>query len=170
MDESRRTNLVFGVILVLAGVIFLIFQLFPALQLFINWANAWPLIIVGVGAIFLLSAVLGRVPGLAVPASIIGGIGLLLYWQNLTDTWASWAYAWALIPGFVGVGVILAGILGGQVRKSLSGGLWLIVISLVMFCIFGSFLGGFGLGDYWPVLLIGLGFLILLRPLFRTRI
>ena len=59
MDESRRSNLVFGVILVLVGAIFLIFQLLPGLQSFINWANAWPLIIVGVGAVFMLSAILG---------------------------------------------------------------------------------------------------------------
>lgn len=170
MDESRRSNLVFGVILVLIGAIFLVFQLLPGLQSFINWANAWPLIIVGVGAVFMLSGVLGRVPGLAVPACVIGGLGILMYWQNSTDNWASWAYAWALIPGFVGVGTILTGILGGHGAKSFSGGLWLIVISLVMFFIFGSFLGGFGFGDYWPVLLIGLGFLILLRPLFRSRI
>jgi hypothetical protein len=170
MDDSRRTSLVFGVILVFVGAIFLAFQFFPVLQSFINWSNAWPLIIVGVGGIFLISAVLGRVPGLAVPACVIGGLGLLMYWQNLTGNWASWAYAWALIPGFVGVGTILMGSLAGHPGRSFAGGMWLIVISLVMFLIFGSFLGGFGFGEYWPVLLIGLGFLILLRPLFRSRV
>src|SRR5450759_3341618 len=126
MDESRRSSLVFGVLLVLVGVIFLVFQVFTGLQRFINWSYAWPLIIVGVGGMFMLSVLLGRVPGLAVPACIIGGIGLLTYWQNLTGNWGSWAYAWALIPGFVGVGTILAGALGGHPGKSLSGGLWLI--------------------------------------------
>jgi hypothetical protein len=170
MDESRRSSLVFGVILVLVGVIFLVLQVFTGLQRFINWSSAWPLIIVGVGGVFMISALLGHVPGLAVPACIIGGIGLLLYWQNLTGNWDSWAYAWALIPGFVGIGTILTGVLAGNPGKTLSGGLWLIVISLVMFFIFGSFLGGFGIGEYWPVLLIGLGFLILIRPLFRSRL
>jgi hypothetical protein len=37
-----------------------------------------------------------------------------------------------------------------------------------MFAVFGAFLGGPEVfGTYWPVLLIGLGVLILLRPLIR---
>ena len=47
---------------------------------------------------------------------------------------------------------------------------WLILISLVLFAIFGSFFGALGLvGDYWPVLLIVLGLLMLVRRLFRPR-
>ncbi|HUV89374.1 MAG TPA: hypothetical protein VMY80_06955, partial [Anaerolineae bacterium] len=94
----------------------------------------------------------------------------LLYWQNATGHWESWAYAWTLIPGFVGVGIILAGILGGGLRKALGGGGWLILISLVLFAIFGSFLGGLNLlGPYWPVLLIVLGLFILVERLVRRR-
>ena len=107
---------------------------------------------------------------MAVPACIVGGIGGLLYWQNATGNWESWAYAWTLIPGFVGVGIVLSGLLGGEIRQSVSGGGWLILISLVLFTIFGSFFGALGIvGDYWPVLLILLGLLILIRSLFRSR-
>lgn len=170
MDESRKSSLVFGVLLVLVGAVFLIVQLVPGLKETINWASAWPLIIVGIGVAFLVGAVVGGVPGLAVPAAIIGGIGGLLWYQNATDSWDTWSYAWALIPGFVGVGIILSGILSGNIREALTGGGWLILISLVMFFIFGSFLGGFEqFGAYWPVLLIVLGVLILLRPLIRAR-
>lgn len=170
MDESRKSSLVFGVLLVLVGAVFLLVQLVPGLKETINWASAWPLIIVGVGVAFLVGAVIGKLPGLAVPAAIIGGIGGLLWYQNATDSWGTWSYAWALIPGFVGVGIILSGILSGKVREALTGGGWLIIISLVMFFIFGSFLGGFEqFGAYWPVLLIVLGVMILLRPLIRTR-
>lgn len=170
MDESRKSSLVFGVLLVLVGAVFLIVQLVPGLKETINWASAWPLIIVGIGVAFLVGAVVGGVPGLAVPAAIIGGIGGLLWYQNATDSWDTWSYAWALIPGFVGVGIILSGILSGNIREALTGGGWLILISLVMFFIFGSFLGGFEqFGAYWPVLLIVLGVMILLRPLIRAR-
>ena len=37
-------------------------------------------------------------PGMLVPACIVGGIGGMLYWQNLTGDWASWSYSWSLIP------------------------------------------------------------------------
>jgi hypothetical protein len=170
MEQSRRTGLVMGSILVLLGVLFLAYQLVPAFQVLIDWDNAWPLTIVGVGVLLLVIAVLANVPGLAVPAAIVGGIGCLLWWQNATGNWDSWAYAWALIPGFVGVGTILSGLLSGKLAGALSGGIWLILISLIMFFIFGSLMGGLGaLGAYWPVLLIVLGFLVLLRPLLRPR-
>jgi hypothetical protein len=108
---------------------------------------------------------------MAVPATIVGGIGGLLYWQDLTGRWETWSFAWALIPGFVGVGIILAGLLGaGKLRESIESGGVLIIISLVLFAIFGSFLGGIDLlGSYWPVLLIALGLILLLRSIFTRR-
>ena len=170
MDQQRRSNLAFGVILIALGALFLVYQLVPQFHVLINWETAWPLTIVGFGVVLLVVAVAANVPGLAIPAALVGGIGCLLWWQNATGNWESWAYAWALIPGFVGVGIILNGLLSGNLRNALTAGVWLIVISLVLFLIFGSFLGGQVLfGAYWPVLLIGLGILILLRPLFRPR-
>lgn len=107
---------------------------------------------------------------MAVPACVVGGIGGLLYWQNTTGNWQSWAYAWTPIPGFVGVGIIMAAALGEGGRQAVSGGLWLAFISLMLFTIFGSFFGAFGfLGDYWPALLILVGLLILVQNLFRRR-
>jgi hypothetical protein len=92
------------------------------------------------------------------------------HWQNATGNWASWAYAWALIPGFVGVGMILAGLLGEDTRRSLSGGAWLIVISLTLTLVFSAFVGGPRiLGPYWPVLLILVGLIFLVRSFWRTR-
>jgi hypothetical protein len=157
--------LVVGLILVLLGAWFLIVQFVPGLQIWFSW----PLIIVGVGVFLLLLGLVLGAPGMVVPACIVGGIGGMLYWQNATGHWESWAYAWALIPGFVGVGVLLLGLLereAGQVR----GGAWLIVISLVIFVAFGSFFGALTfLGVYWPVLLIALGALGLVNALFRPR-
>ena len=98
MDRSTRSSLTFGIILIGIGALFLAFQLFPQLGQWINWSTGWPLIIVGVGLVFLVSAVLSRASGLAIPGTIIGGIGGLLWWQNLTNNWDTWAYAWAPDP------------------------------------------------------------------------
>ncbi len=166
MNRGRRSSLGFGVVLILLGTWFLVAQFIPALRM----QFSWPWIIIGVGGIMLLLGALSGNPDMAVPACIIGGIGGLLYWQNYTGRWESWAYAWSLIPGFVGVGIILSGLLGGKLRKSLREGVNLLVISLVLFVIFGAFLGGPNLlGDYWPVLLILLGLWTLIRPLFRPK-
>jgi len=166
MNRRGRSSLAGGVVLILLGIVFLVTQWVPGFRV---WAS-WPLVIVGVGlALLVIGLVLGA-PGMAVPACIVGGIGALLYWQNVTGHWESWAYAWALIPGFVGVGVLLAGLLEGKFRQALGGGGWLILISLVLFAIFGSFLGGLNLlGPYWPVLLIALGLFILIARLVRRR-
>ncbi len=168
MESHRRTNLIGGIVLILVGVYFLAVQLFPELGPSLNIEFSWPLILVGVGAFLLLFGLLVNAPDMAVPACIVAGIGGILYYQNMTGDWASWAYAWALIPGFVGVGVILAGLFGGTFRQSLRDGGTLILISLILFAVFSSFLGGKSyLGVYWPVLLILLGLWLLIRPLFK---
>ncbi|HEC34486.1 MAG TPA: hypothetical protein ENI37_07205 [Chloroflexi bacterium] len=166
MKGRYRSSLTAGLVLIMLGVWFLAVQWIPALQ---TWSS-WPLIIVGVGVLLLMVGLLTGVAGLAVPACIVGGVGGLLYWQNATDNWESWAYVWTLIPGFAGVGIILSGLLGGAPRQSVHGGGRLILISLVLLAVFGSFFGAAGLvGVYWPILLIALGVLLLARSLFQHR-
>jgi hypothetical protein len=166
MDSQRRSSLAGGLVLILLGALFLAVQWVPGLQLWFSW----PLIIIGIGVLLLIVGLLTGVPAMAIPACIVGGIGGLLYWQNATGNWESWAYAWTLIPGFVGVGMVLSGLLGGDIRQTVRGGGWLILISLVLFAVFASFFGALGLvGRYWPVLLIGLGLLVLAQSLFRSR-
>lgn len=169
MERRTRTSVVGGMLLILLGLFFLAYQVLPAQFGWLRVDMGWPLIVVAVGAGLLIFGLLVGAPGMAVPATIVSGIGLLLYWQNATGNWESWAYAWTLIPGFVGLGIILAGILGeGRLRDALEGGFWLITISLVMFAIFGSFLGGMNLlGPYWPALLILLGLIVLARSFFK---
>ena len=169
MERRTRTSVVGGMLLILLGLFFLAYQVMPERLSWLRVEMSWPLIVVAVGVFLLVFGLLVGAPGMAVPASIVGGIGMLLYWQNATGNWESWAYAWTLIPGFVGIGIILSGLLGeGRLRDALEGGFWLIMISLVMFAIFGSFLGGLNLlGPYWPALLIFLGLILLVRGFFR---
>ena len=168
MRKQRRTGLVGGIILILLGGWLLAVQLVPGLEGLFNIEYSWPLIVIAAGVVIFIVGLLSGSPGMAVPACIVGGIGTLLYYQNETGNWESWAYAWTLIPGFAGIGAILAGLLGDNPSKSYRDGLNLIVISAIMFLIFGSFLGGLDLlGQWWPVLLILLGGWLLIRPLFR---
>jgi hypothetical protein len=77
---------------------------------------------------------------------------------------------WTLIPGFVGVGTILTGLLGEHTRSNLEHGLNLVVISSVLFLVFGTFFGGLSiLGDYgMAIILILLGVYVLIRGFVRT--
>jgi len=170
MTSQRRTNLVGGILLLLVGLFLLLVQLSPNFGFAINIEYSWPLFVIGAGILLFIFGLLANAPDMAVPACIVGGIGCLLYWQNSTGNWASWAYAWSLIPGFVGVGVILAGLFKGEFRQALRDGGTLIIISLILFAIFGSFLGGLSiLGDYWPLLLILLGAWLLIRGLLLKK-
>ncbi len=174
MNDRRRSQWVGGLVMVLLGAALLAVQLVPSLKHWIetsiDWANSWALVVVGVGVFLLILGLLLGAPGMAVPACIVGGIGGLLYWQTATGHWETWAYAWALIPGFAGVGGILAGLLGGNARQALRGGGWLVFISLVTFFIFAFFLGGPQVfREYWPVLIIVLGLVLLVRGLVRFR-
>ncbi len=159
---DRQSSLIIGTILILIGLLFLVAQLFPGLALTLDISRQWPLIIVSVGLLMILSAVFGT-PAMAIPGSIVSGIGGILYVQNLTNAWSSWAYVWTLIPGFVGIGLVLAGLLGHQRRASWRAGGRLLLISTVMFLVFGAFFNGLaGLDRYWPIILIGLGLWMLL--------
>jgi len=165
MERKRGSNLGSGLTLIIIGALFLVFQLVPGLDQLIGW----PLIVIGVGALLLVIGVLTGASGMAVPGCIVGGIGGLLYWQNATGNWESWSYAWALIPGFVGVGIIVSGLIGGDARKALGEGGRLVIISLVLFAIFGSAFGALGaLGQYWPVLIILLGVGSIVQVLLRS--
>ena len=167
MEHRHRSTLALGILLVLIGAALLAIQFVPEIKDWVYGQSGWPLIIVAVGAAFLVFGLFAGVPGMAVPAFIIGGIGGLLWYQNAYHEWESWAYAWTLIPGFVGLGTIADGLLSRR-RGEVGAGLWLLVISFVLFVVFGSFPGGPAiLGTYWPVTLIVLGVAILIERLVR---
>jgi len=172
MTKQRRSDLVFGIILLLLGGWFLAaqFNLVPDLNQIINIQYQWPLIVIGVGVLLFLLGLLLRTPGLSVPACIVGGIGGLLYWSNLSGNWEDWSYLWTLIPGFVGVGVILSTLLGGEEKRGYREGLRLILVSAVLFVIFLMLFSGQGYFlQYWPVLVIIAGIWIIIQTIFRRK-
>src|SRR4051794_38091943 len=105
MTRENRGRIVGAVILIALGLYFFALQIFPTLREVLNMRLVWPLIIVGVGVALLLGAVLTWTPSLMIGATFMMGLGGLLFWQNATGTWASWAYAWTLLPVFAGVGI-----------------------------------------------------------------
>lgn len=164
----KQSSIVGGIILILVGLFFLATQFLPEeLSRFLDFGNQWPLILVGLGGIFLVGALLAQ-PELAVPGSIVGGLGLLMYYQNLTNSWESWAYAWPLILGFVGFGIFLMHLLQKNPGRGLQEGGRLMAISLALFLFFGLMFSGLR-GVLWPVALIGLGLFLMARNVWRGR-
>ena len=160
MDRRNRTQLALGIILILVATWLIATKIRPDLATLVHLPFAWPMWVVIAGGIVLLIGLLVGAPDMAIPACITAGIGGILYYQNATNHWESWAYMWTLIPGFVGIGRLLAGILGGDFKASLREGLNLLLVSAILFTIFASFFGGFQVfGPYSAYVLIALLFL-----------
>ncbi len=167
-QRSHTGGLIGGSILIGLGVLFLLAQFFN----FMAWQSLWPFVVIGVGGLFFVGMLLGGKPaaGLAIPGSIIGVIGLLLLYQNLSGRWNSWAYGWTLILMAVGLGIWIAGWWADNARQRRAGGR-LLQVGFVLFVIFGAFfelvLSGFGGSTltqvFFPVMLILLGLYLVIR-------
>ncbi len=170
MNKSGRSQLVLGIILILVGGWFLLNQTMPEFREFFEPYTEWPANMLLIGAGILILGLVTGSPGLAVPAAIVAGIGGIFYYQQATDDYGSWSYMWALIPGFIGVGTMLQGLLGENTASNLKKGLNLLVVSAVLFLVFAGFLGGWNiLGNFGPaVLLILLGLWVLGSGLYRS--
>jgi hypothetical protein len=170
MNTRGRSQLALGVILILLGAWFLMDKTLPAFHALFSKYTEFPLIMLVIGAgILIVGLVLGQ-PSMAIPAAIVAGIGGIFYYQETTNNYESWSYMWALIPGFVGVGIVLAGLLGDNTAHNLKRGLNLMVISAVLFLVFASIFGGLDLlGNFGPaILLILLGVWVLGNGLYRS--
>ncbi len=170
-ERSSSAALVGGALLIAFGLLSLAGQLFRGM---VNWSYWWPISVIIFGGLFFAGMFAGgrQVSGLAVPGSIISGIGLLLLYQSLASHWESWSYAWSLIVVFVGVGIYVMGLYGGDEGQKQAGAR-VMRIGFVLFVIFGAFfemifsvsqpLGARGL--LFPVLMILLGLYLILHRL-----
>jgi hypothetical protein len=183
-SESRQgigTNLVLGALLIIIGLIFLIGQIFGSFFRIDLGAFSWPFFIIVPGvALFLVSLTMEPNSGrsLAILGSILTSVGLLLFFQNTTDLWATWAYAWALVaPTSVGISDIIYGTVRGR-REWVRSGFNAAAVGIGIFLVGAFFfevligLSGFPIrlgAAFWPLILIGLGVVLLISNLIRGR-
>ena len=166
MTTLGNRNQRLGTALVLGGLLLLLFRFF-------SWTLAWPLFILVPGVALLLAAALGgrAISALFIPGSIVTTIGSILFVQNATDYFESWAYVWALIPASVGVGLLLYGERTEKSELAAQGGrqagifACVFVIAAVFFesFIFGDLFGTWLFRTAIPLLLIAAGVFLLLR-------
>jgi hypothetical protein len=170
MHRHGRSQLALGVILILLGAWFLLDRTVPNFHEFFVKYTVWPnnMFLIGAG-LFIFGLIVGA-PGMSVPAAIVAGLGGIFYYQQTNEDFGSWSYMWTLIPGFIGVGTVLQGLLGDGTAYNVKRGLNLMVISAVLFLVFSSFLGDWKLfGNYGPaILLILLGVWVLGSGIYRT--
>jgi hypothetical protein len=169
-NMRRRGNVAGAILLIGIGVWYLAIAMSPAVKTLAYGVTTWPYQIIALGLLFYLAGLLSWTPGFFIPGSIIAGIGGILYYQNISGNWSSWSYMWTLIPGFVGIGLILFGVLARKFG-AIIGGLWNIFGSLVLFSIFGFAFGQVQYTDkIWPAALIMLGLFFLLRAVRKQKV
>jgi hypothetical protein len=174
----RRGNAgaaVLGAVLIVVGLLFLAGQ-----WLDVDWGEAaWPFYVIAPGvALLALGLTQQHGSGLAIAGSIVTMVGLVLLYQNATDHWESWAYAWALVgPGGSGIGMLLYGTRSANARMARDG-FWQIVTAAGLFIAGYIFFEGiigisgrrFPLPEWViPAAIIGLGLLVLARGFMGGR-
>jgi hypothetical protein len=174
MERKNRTQLALGIILILVAAWLIATRIRPDLANILHLTFDWPVWVMLSGAGLLLIGLLVGAPGMAIPACIVAGVGGILYYCNSTQNWGAWAYLWTLFPGFVGVGSILAGILGEDFKQSVRNGVNSIFVSLVLFAVFATIFNAWTIfgpySAYVPiVLLFALGLWFLLRGVLRRN-
>jgi hypothetical protein len=166
--SNTNSGLVGGAILIGLGLIFLLAQFFNIAA----WTYIWPLVVIGIGVVFFVGMIAGGKPAapLAIPGTIIGTVGFLLLFQNITGHWETWSYGWTIILTAVGLGLVITGLWSANPRLSASG--WRVAgIGFVLFVVFGALFelvlsgwgGARGQQVVFPILLILVGLFMVLR-------
>jgi len=178
MSIKRNSGaLIAGTILIVLGLLSLVGQIFRGFQF---WGYLWPFIIIAFGGLFFVGMFAGgkSLAGLAVPGTIISGLGIMMFLQNLTGYWESWSYSWTVILVLVGLGIFIMGLYSAEERRR-QAGIRVMKVGAVLFIIFGGFFEllfsafrPFGVQQYvFPILLVLLGvYLVATRSgMFSSR-
>jgi hypothetical protein len=152
---GKHASIGSGMLLIAFGAIFLAINLSE-----ISWRQIWPLIFFAGAALnfALFFSNRGNV-GALMPATTLLVYGALFQYCALTD----WDYMSELWPTFIlgpGLGFLAMYLFGKRDRGLLVPAAILIGLSTVFFFTFGPL---YRYGDYWPVLLILAGLMLLLR-------
>ena len=169
--HHRRNPIVAGIVLITIGTIAWAMNATGTDPSSWLGGSGWTLFILIPGMILFVAGLLAQdepTVGLTIAGSIIMTIAVMLFAMDRTGHYEAWAYAWTLIPGAAGVGVLLHGFQTDDQRK-IRAGSRLIAISLVMFAlgavffetIFQTGTVPFGVDGFWQVLLVIAGVFVI---------
>lgn len=168
MNSKNRGSIIAGIGLVLLGGLFICLNLFPNITL----GKTWPVIFFVVAFAFFL-------PGLAwpdsrkglaalyIPGTILFVLGLIFLFCTLTGFWASWAFAWLLVPASVGLGMMLAAWSGKWEHGVWLVGVWIALVSLAVFAVFAALFGNALLKYTGAAVMVLMGVMMLLKPFLK---
>jgi hypothetical protein len=139
--------------------------------------SGWTMLIIVPGLLLLTAGLAtrgSRALGLTIAGCVVTTIGSMLLAMDQLGRYDAWAYAWALIPAAVGLGLVLHG-LRSHARPFVTMGIRVVAIALGAFAVAGWFFETLfqtgeppvHLADGWPLLVIAIGAIVMLLGLFR---
>jgi hypothetical protein len=170
MDPSRKASLGFGILLIAFGAVLFLFSLVPG-----RWIDqAWPVTFFLVAAGFFMPVFLWPesrhgLAALFIPGSVFLSLGLIFTYTTLTQDWVVWAYAWLLIVAGVGLGILLASVVGRWGKNSFWVGIWMIAVSTGIFGLLATLFGTPAIKIIGAVLVILVGIFFLLRAFRQVQ-
>ena len=178
MQQSLRqrptaATAVLGALLIAVGAVALVLREVVGLDFFATVGDrGWPYFVIVPGLVLLAAAFVPAPPrgiGLAIAGAIVTTVGGLLLYQSESGNWQSWAYAWAVIPMSAGLALVTYGLLTRNAGFTRTG-TWLAGIAAVLLVTGAWFFEGLfagrepiDLGSWWPVGLIALGAIVVIR-------
>ena len=156
--------LVLGAILIVVGLVAVIGRSAGFDLRTVIGEQTWPLLVIVPGVVLFGSAFTRTPPdgiGLAIGGAIVTTVGAILLYQANTETWESWAYVWALIPGAAGLGKAAYGLATGSRQEVVEGGRMAVIAGLLFVAGWWYFGTLFETGQvpldaslWWPIALI----------------
>ncbi len=135
MQLKRATlSLILGLVLIGIGILYLAGRWSGLLPLGLLWPAI--LLISGLACWGVFAAGGLNAGPLAIAASLLSAIGLVLLYENLTGDGSTWSYSWGLVIAALGAGLVLHGRRAGQPAVRRAGGA-LLQQGVFLFILFG---------------------------------
>ncbi len=139
MAEPNGTNNKSALVIITLGIILLVFNFLPG----VTSSQGWWLIFIFLAIAFFTPAIVwpearSGLAALFIPGTIMATMGLIFMYNVLTGDWDSWSYMWTLLPGSVGIGLLLAAKTGNWDPGAGRVGQWLAIFSGAAFILFSS--------------------------------
>jgi hypothetical protein len=170
--ETRARGVAGGLVLVGVGVVALLARQ-TGLEFGTLIDAGWPLFVIVPGVVLLGAAFVPSPPdglGFAVAGSVVTTVGAILLYQQTSGNWESWAYMWALIPLAAGLGISVYGArtgdpttAGAGIRLAAIAGALFLAGSWYFTTVFETGESPIDIQAWWPVLVVGVGALVLAR-------